>query len=79
VVGGVLALFVTGQPFSISAAIGFVSLFGVSVMDGVLMITFYNQAELRGLAPVAATYHGATTHMRPLLMTSLSACEAARH
>jgi cobalt-zinc-cadmium resistance protein CzcA len=74
VVGGVLALFLTGQPFSISAAIGFVSLFGVSVMDGILMITFYNQAKLRGLAPVGAMYHAATTRMRPLLMTSLSAC-----
>jgi cobalt-zinc-cadmium resistance protein CzcA len=74
VVGGVLALFLTGQPFSISAAIGFVSLFGVSVMDGILMITFYNQAKLRGLAPMGAMYHAATTRMRPLLMTSLSAC-----
>ena len=42
VVGGILALYLTGQNFSISAAIGFVSLFGVSVMDGILMITFYN-------------------------------------
>jgi cobalt-zinc-cadmium resistance protein CzcA len=74
VVGGILALWLTGQPFSISAAIGFVSLFGVSVMDGILMLTFYNQAKLRGLKPVEAMYHAATFRMRPLLMTALSAC-----
>jgi cobalt-zinc-cadmium resistance protein CzcA len=74
IAGGVLALYVTGQPFSISAAIGFVSLFGVSVMDGILMITFYNQAKLRGLKPMEAMYRASITRMRPLLMTGLSAC-----
>jgi len=74
IVGGILALYVTGLNFSISAAIGFVSLFGVSVMDGILMITFYNQERSRGLAPVDAMYRAATTRMRPLLMTALSAC-----
>ena len=74
IVGGILALYVSGQNFSISAAIGFVSLFGVSVMDGILMITFYNQERSHGLAPVDAMYRAASTRMRPLLMTSLSAC-----
>jgi cobalt-zinc-cadmium resistance protein CzcA len=74
IAGGVLALYVSSQPFSISAAIGFVSLFGISVMDGILMITFYNQAKLRGLKPMEAMYHAASTRMRPLLMTGLSAC-----
>ena len=74
VVGGILALYLTGQNFSISAAIGFVSLFGVSVMDGILMITFYNQERAHGLVPVDAMYRAASTRMRPLLMTSLSAC-----
>jgi cobalt-zinc-cadmium resistance protein CzcA len=74
VVGGILALYVTGLNFSISAAIGFVSLFGVSVMDGILMITFYNQERAQGFAPVDAMYRAASTRMRPLLMTSLSAC-----
>jgi len=73
-VGGIWALWLTGQPFSISAAIGFVSLFGVSVMDGILMLTFYNQARVRGLVALEAMYHAATARMRPLLMTSLSAC-----
>jgi cobalt-zinc-cadmium resistance protein CzcA len=74
IVGGILALYVSGLHFSISAAIGFVSLFGVSVMDGILMITFYNQERSHGLAPAEAMYRAASTRMRPLLMTSLSAC-----
>ncbi len=73
IVGGVLALFLTGTNFSISAAIGFVSLFGVSVMNGILMITYYNQALLHGGTSVEAMFHAASTRMRPLLMTALSA------
>jgi cobalt-zinc-cadmium resistance protein CzcA len=74
IAGGVLALYVSGLNFSISAAIGFVSLFGVSVMNGILLITYYNQARLRGGTPLEAMFHAASTRMRPLLMTSLSAC-----
>jgi heavy metal efflux system protein len=73
VAGGISALYVSGLNFSISAAIGFVSLFGVSVMDGILMITFYNQERLHGLPPEDAMFHAAATRMRPLLMTALSA------
>jgi cobalt-zinc-cadmium resistance protein CzcA len=72
--GGVLALYVSRLNFSISAAIGFVSLFGVSVMNGILLITYYHQARLNGGAPADAMFHAASTRMRPLLMTSLSAC-----
>jgi cobalt-zinc-cadmium resistance protein CzcA len=74
IAGGVLALYVSGLAFSISAAIGFVSLFGVSVMNGILLLTYYNQARLRGGTPVESMFHAASTRMRPLLMTSLSAC-----
>jgi heavy metal efflux system protein len=74
IIGGVWALWLTGQPFSISAAIGFVSLFGVSVMNSILMLTFYNEARSHGVAPLEAIHHAATKRMRPLLMTSLSAC-----
>jgi cobalt-zinc-cadmium resistance protein CzcA len=72
--GGVLALYISGLNFSISAAVGFVSLLGVSVMNGILLITYYKQASLRGGTPVEVMYHAASTRMRPLLMTSLSAC-----
>jgi len=73
VAGGVLALCVSGLAFSISAAIGFVSLLGVSVMNGILLVTYYNQARQRGGEPRVAMFHAASTRMRPLLMTSLSA------
>jgi len=75
VAGGILALYASGLNFSISAAIGFVSLFGVSVMDGILMITYYNHERLvGGGTPTDAMFRAASTRMRPLLMTALSAC-----
>jgi cobalt-zinc-cadmium resistance protein CzcA len=73
IAGGILALYLAGLNFSISAAIGFVSLFGVSVMIGILMINHYNRARLRGEAPQDAMFHAAAALMRPLLMMSLSA------
>lgn len=73
IAGGVLALYVSGLNFSISAAIGFVSLFGVSVMIGILMINQYNQARSRSMSPADAMFHAASALMRPLLMMSLSA------
>jgi cobalt-zinc-cadmium resistance protein CzcA len=73
IAGGIVALYVSGLNFSISAAIGFVSLFGVSVMIGILMITNYNQARLRGGTPQQAMFFAGATIMRPLLMMSLSA------
>jgi len=74
IAGGVAALFVTGLDFSISAAIGFVSLFGVSVMDGILMITYYNELRQDGFKSTEAMFHAAQQRMRPMLMTALSAC-----
>jgi heavy metal efflux system protein len=72
--GGILALFVTGLPFSVSAAIGFISLFGVSVMNGILVLTFFNQLRAQGFGPVDAMERAAEKRMRPMLMTALSAC-----
>jgi len=72
--GGVLALFVTGLPFSISAAIGFVSLLGVSVMNGILVLTYFNELKIQGMDSVEAMEHAAEKRMRPMLMTALSAC-----
>ena len=73
VAGGALSLFVSGLHFSISAAIGFISLFGVSVMIGILLINKYHQALLQGGTPIDAMFESASTLMRPLLMMSLSA------
>jgi heavy metal efflux system protein len=72
--GGIVALYVTGLDFSVSAAIGFVSLFGVSVMNGILLITYFNQVRASGRTPLDAMFHAAEQRMRPLLMTALSAC-----
>ncbi len=72
--GGVLALYLTGLAFSISAAIGFVSLFGVSVMIGILIVTYYNQTSVTGVSPIDAMFHAAERLMRPVLMMALSAC-----
>ena len=74
VAGGIVALYVTGLDFSISAAIGFISLFGVSVMDGILMITYYNQVKAGGMESTEAMFHAATQRMRPMLMTAVAAC-----
>ena len=72
--GGVIALFIAGLPFSISAAIGFVSLLGVSVMHGILMFTYYSTLRMDGMAAAEAIYHAAERRMRPMMMTALSAC-----
>jgi cobalt-zinc-cadmium resistance protein CzcA len=74
IAGGIVALYVSGLDFSISAAIGFVSLFGVSVMDGILMITYYNQVRHAGMETTDAMFQAATQRMRPMLMTAMSAC-----
>ncbi len=72
--GGVIALYFSGLNFSISAAVGFVSLFGVSVMNGILIMTYYNETRATGMGVIEAMAHAAEQRMRPMLMTALSAC-----
>lgn len=72
--GGLVALSLSGLELSISAAIGFVSLFGVSVMNGILIITYFNELVEQGLSPIDAMYQAAEQRMRPMLMTAFSAC-----
>jgi len=72
--GGVLALYFSGLNFSISAAVGFISLFGVSVMNGILIMTYYNEVKASGAGTIEAMFHAASQRMRPMLMTALSAC-----
>ncbi|RTL73615.1 MAG: efflux RND transporter permease subunit [Bradyrhizobiaceae bacterium] len=71
--GGLIALYLAGLDFSISAAIGFISLFGVAVMDGILNITYYRELRAAGMSIADAVYQGAEQRMRPMLMTALSA------
>ena len=72
--GGALALFVTGLDFSISAAIGFISLFGVSVMSGILIISGYNRVAATGIPKFEAMFNAVEQQMRPILMMAMSAC-----
>ena len=71
--GGVFALFITGQAVSISAIIGFISLLGVSVMNGILVQTYYRELIISGKSKFEAIFEAHETRMRPLLMTALSA------
>jgi cobalt-zinc-cadmium resistance protein CzcA len=71
--GGLIALYLAGLDFSVSAAIGFISLFGVAVMDGILNITYFRELRASGMDIGEAVFHGAEQRMRPMLMTALSA------
>ncbi|MBX6312647.1 MAG: efflux RND transporter permease subunit [Isosphaeraceae bacterium] len=71
--GGIWALKLTDTPFSISAAVGFISIFGVAVQDGVLLISYFNQMRAAGLPVREAVMRGAELRVRPVVMTSLTA------
>jgi heavy metal efflux system protein len=71
--GGLIALYLAGLDFSVSAAIGFISLFGVAVMDGILNITYFRELRVSGMDIGEAVFRGAEQRMRPMLMTALSA------
>jgi heavy metal efflux system protein len=73
-IGGVFALYLTGTPFSVSAAIGFVALFGIAAMDGIIVISYYNHKLQDGLAPAAALLRTCEVQMRPVVMTCVAAC-----
>ncbi len=72
-VGGIWALYLTGTNFSISAAVGFVSLFGVAIMDGLLLISYFNQMRSQGLPLQEAILEAAGKRVRPVMMTALTA------
>jgi heavy metal efflux system protein len=72
--GGILGLYVFGLNFSISAAIGFISLFGVAVMSGILIIHGYYRVLASGVDPAEAMFEAVDQQMRPILMMTLSAC-----
>jgi heavy metal efflux system protein len=71
--GGVFALALRGMPFSISAAIGFIALFGVAVLNGVVLMTYVLERRRDGLGPEKAARRGAEVRLRPVLMTALVA------
>jgi cobalt-zinc-cadmium resistance protein CzcA len=72
-VGGIFTLWATGTAFSVSAAIGFVALFGIAAMDGIIVLTFYNSAVESGLDRTTAILRTCQIQMRPVLMTCVVA------
>jgi cobalt-zinc-cadmium resistance protein CzcA len=71
--GGIFALWLTGMPFSISAAVGFIALSGVAVLDGLVMISCFNQLREEGQSLPGAVREGALLRLLPILMTALVA------
>ena len=72
-VGGILTLYATGTPFSVSAAIGFVALFGISAMDGIIFVTYFNELVAAGMERRAAVLRTCLVQMRPVTMTCVVA------
>jgi heavy metal efflux system protein len=71
--GRVLALWLRGMPFSVSAAVGFIALSGIAVLNGLVMLSFIKQLIAQGRDRLAAIYEGALTRLRPVAMTALVA------
>ncbi len=72
-IGGIVALLVTGIPLSVSAAIGFIALFGQAVLNGVVMVSYFNQLQEEGASAIDAVRRGALVRLRTVLMTALLA------
>ena len=73
-IGGIFALYLTGTPFSVSAAIGFIGLFGISVMEGIIVLTYFNQTIETGVDRSRAIRNSCQTRLRPVMMTCCAAC-----
>ena len=72
-IGGIVALFLRGLPLSVSGAIGFIALFGVAVLNGIVMVSYFNKLREEGQSLDEAIVNGATIRLRPVLMTALVA------
>jgi cobalt-zinc-cadmium resistance protein CzcA len=69
-VGGIAALFLTGEYLSVPASVGFIALLGIAVLNGVVLVTHYNQLTAQGMAPDRVAREGALRRLRPVLMTA---------
>ena len=72
VIGGIFSLYISGQYLSVPSSVGFITLFGVAVLNGVVMVESINQRILDGLAISVAVFEGATSRLRPVLMTAIT-------
>lgn len=71
-IGGVVSLNLFGMPFSISAGVGFIALSGISILNGVVLVTYFNRLIKEGKTPDDVVKEGAMTRLRPVLMTALT-------
>ena len=69
-IGGIIALAASGQYLSVPSSVGFIALFGVAVLNGVVMVSYFNQLVRDGLTPDEAATQGAMLRLRPVLMTA---------
>ena len=72
--GGLIALYLAGLDFSVSAAIGFIALFGIAVMEGIILLSYFNQLVEAGARRDAAIMQACQTRFRPVMMTCIAAC-----
>lgn len=72
-VGGIVALWISGQNLSVPASVGFIALFGIALLNGIVLVTYLNQLRMEGLSVDDASIQGACLRVRPVLMTALAA------
>lgn len=72
-VGGVVGLWITGQNLSVPASVGFIALFGIALLNGIVLVTYFNQLVKEGLSIEEASFKGACLRLRPVLITALAA------
>ena len=72
-IGGIVALWLTGEYLSVPASVGFINLFGVAVLNGIVLVSYINQLRAEGLADDTAIVRGCLLRLRPVLMTALVA------
>lgn len=72
-IGGVISLYISGLYLSVPASVGFITLFGVAVLNGVVMVSYFNQLRQSGLSLIDSVKQGAERRLRPVLMTALIA------
>lgn len=72
-IGGVISLYLSGLYLSVPASVGFITLFGVAVLNGVVMVSYFNQLREAGRSVLQAVHEGAERRLRPVLMTALIA------
>jgi cobalt-zinc-cadmium resistance protein CzcA len=69
-IGGVIALWITGEYLSVPASVGFIALLGIAVLNGVVMVSYFNQLRARGMPVGELVIEGARRRLRPVLMTA---------